>query len=687
MGMNFDEMVREILERTKLDHDELMARIKQKQDELAGFVTPEGAAIIVGRELGVELVRKEPEVRQLRIEDLCPGMSNVDIVARVVRVHEPRSFQRPDGSQGRVASLLLEDSTGKVRLVLWNKDVEPIERGEVQRGMALQVRGAFVRKGLDQQPELNLGSRGSLVLNPDDPRVAELPPLREVRVRVADLSPGMGDVDLVGRVVATTEPRAFERPDGSLGKVSTIVLIDSTGRTRVSLWDEKAEVARSLKRGDVVKLENAYVRVGPKGKPELHLGWRGRLLLNPPGAEAEVLPEVEERLLKVEEIEADMPSLDFAAKVRRKFPPQEFKRDDGSLGKVMSVTLADETGIIRASFWDGMAEVAESLSPGDVLLVRGAYTRPGLAGRPEVHVGATARVEVNPLGLSVGDFEPSKFKVGELEPGMDGLEVVARVIEVSPPREFRRADGSKGTVATLMLGDETGTVRASLWHEQAEHAKLVKPGDVVRMINCYTTLGLYGQPELQLGRQGTLEVNPPIAEQLPPADVLEMVKAEPKRVAIASLQKEGVRAEVRGTIVRVFHRRPIFDVCPSCGRSLGSVDTSLMCEECGKVVTPEHRAVLSLVLDDGTGNIRAVLFGRVAEKLLGMDGREVFERFKAARNLEELYAELKLVGREVILTGVTRHDRYFDQLELRASDVQLSDARREARALLEGIKA
>jgi replication factor A1 len=685
--MNFDEMIQEILERTKLDRDELMARIKQKQDELAGFVTPEGAAIIVGRELGVELVRREPEVRQLRIEDLCPGMSNVDIVGRVVRVYEPRNFQRVDGSQGRVASLLLEDSTGRVRLVLWNEDVEPIERGEVQKGMVLQVRGAFVRKGIDQQPELNLGSRGSLVLNPSDPRVAELPQLKEVKVRVADLSPDMGDVDVVGRVVATTEPRTFERPDGSLGKVSTIVLMDSTGRARVSLWDEKAEVARSLKRGDVVKLENAYVRLGPKGKPELHLGWRGRLLLNPPGAEAEALPEVEERLLKVEEIEADMPSLDFAAKVRRKFPPQEFKRDDGSVGRVMSVALADETGIIRASFWDGMVELAESLSPGDILLVRGAYTRPGLAGRPEVHLASSARVEVNPLGLSVGDFEPSKLKLGELEPGMDGLEVVARVVEVSPPREFRRADGSKGMVATLMLGDETGTVRASLWHEQAEHARHVRAGDVVRLVNCYTTLGLYGQPELQLGKQGTLEVNPPIVEQLPPADVLEMVKTEPKRVAIGSLQKEGLRAQVRGTIVKIFHRRPIFDVCSSCGRSLGSVDTSLMCEECGKVVTPEHRVVLSLVLDDGTGNIRAVLFGRVAEKLLGMDAREVFERFRAAPDLEKLYADFKLVGREVILTGITRHDKYFDQLELRATDVQLPDSRQEARSLLEEIKA
>jgi hypothetical protein len=68
--MSFDDMVKTILERGKVSRDELMSKIRQKQEELSGFITSEGAAIIVGRELGVEFGRKEPEVRELTIDDL-----------------------------------------------------------------------------------------------------------------------------------------------------------------------------------------------------------------------------------------------------------------------------------------------------------------------------------------------------------------------------------------------------------------------------------------------------------------------------------------------------------------------------------------------------------------------------------------------------------------------------------------
>jgi replication factor A1 len=682
--MGFEEIVHKILEHTKISHDDLMARIKQKQDELKGFVTPEGAAAILAREFGVELERKEPEVRALKIDDLTPGMSNVDIVGRVVRIYEPRSFQRMDGSEGRVASLLLQDQTGEIRIVLWDDKVSALS--EIKKGIPAQIRGAYVKQGIDQKPEINVGPRASVIVDPDDPRVNELPPMPETKVKLADLKPD-SEVDVLGRVAAVSEPRAFERPDGSKGKVATLMLLDATGLVRVSLWDEKADRARDLKRGDVVKLENAQVKRGLHEKPELQLGRRGRMIFDPPDPEVAELPQVTERLLKIEGIEADMPMLDFVARVRRKFPPQEFKRDDGTPGRVMAIILADETGTIRTSFWNGGVDLAQKLSVGDVVLLRNAYTRVGLAGKPEVHVGRSTEIEVNPAGITVGELKPSRIKLGELEPGMDALETVGRVTEVQEPREFTRVDGTKGKVATLVIGDQTGSSRVSLWQEHANKAQQIKVGDIIRLSNCYSTVGLLGQPEIHVGREGELEVNPAITEELPQADVLKMVVAAPERASIGSLQRERMQVQIRGTIIRVFHRRPLFDICPLCGRSLGSIDTSLMCEQCGKVVTPEHRVVISLVVDDGTGNIRAVLFGQVAEKLLGKSAQEVFELFKQIPNLEELYGKFNLVGREVLLAGSTRYDKYFDQLELRVRDVQVPDPRKEARRLLESIKA
>ncbi len=43
----------------------------------------------------------------------------------------------------------------------------------------------------------------------------------------------------------------------------------------------------------------------------------------------------------------------------------------------------------------------------------------------------------------------------------------AKVLEKTEPKEFDRKDGEKGWVATLLVGDETGTTRIVLWDEKA----------------------------------------------------------------------------------------------------------------------------------------------------------------------------------------------------------------------------
>jgi len=50
---DFEATVEKIMATGKLSRDELMARIRAKREELYGFVTLEGAAGMVGEELGV----------------------------------------------------------------------------------------------------------------------------------------------------------------------------------------------------------------------------------------------------------------------------------------------------------------------------------------------------------------------------------------------------------------------------------------------------------------------------------------------------------------------------------------------------------------------------------------------------------------------------------------------------------
>lgn len=686
MDEKVEEIIKQVIEETDAEREEITKKIEEKQEELSGFITPEGAATIVARSHGVTPEREEPEVRKLRIEDISEGMSNVDIVGVVARTLEPREFERKDGSKGKVANLVLMDDTDEVRTVFWDQAADLIAKEEIQKGTPLRLKGAYVKKGRDGSPELNMGRRGEIEIDPTDDRAEELPSAPDAKIKISELDPDLNFVDVVGRLIAVTEPREFERANGSTGKVATLRIVDETGQSRVSLWGEMANRVEKLEPGDAIRLENASVREGWQNTPEIHINQQARIVRSPSPKETENLPEFEKKFLKIEEIEPDMPVLDVVGRVQRTFPPSEFSRDDGSSGKVMNVVLADETGTIRVSFWDDMVETGQKLSRGDILLLENAKTRVGLQDRAEIRIGRQTTIEINPEDVELEEIKPSKMKISELEEGLDSLETSGRVIDSSEIREFTRSDGEKGEVANITLGDETGTIKVTLWGSKTDIMNKLEPGDTIKITGAYTVPGDQGKPEIQLGEQANVEMDFSPEESLPPIEEIEKEVSEKGRMKIENL-KENIQAKIRGTIVQVFQRRPLFDVCPNCGRNVKTEDSEALCEECGESVKPEHRTVVNVIVDDGTDNIRAVAFGKLGEKLIGKSADELAQALENGKELSELYKETSLASEEIILAGRVKRDDYYDQLEIRASEIEFPNPEEETKKLLEKIKA
>ena len=69
--------------------------------------------------------------------------------------------------------------------------------------------------------------------------------------------------------------------------------------------------------------------------------------------------------------------------------------------------------------------------------------------------------------LVVGALGRQHVKVRELSGKSSLFCFFAKVIDKTEPKEFTRNDGEKGWVATLLVGDETGTTRVVLWDEKA----------------------------------------------------------------------------------------------------------------------------------------------------------------------------------------------------------------------------
>lgn len=95
------------------------------------------------------------------------------------------------------------------------------------------------------------------------------------------------------------------------------------------------------------------------------------------------------------------------------------------------------------------------------------------------------------------------MKIKELREGMKRVDVVAKVIEISEPREVRSRYGDQTfKVADALISDETGTIKLTLWNEQIER---VNVNDTVRIENGYTG-SFRGELQLNVGKYGKLTV-------------------------------------------------------------------------------------------------------------------------------------------------------------------------------------
>src|SRR3989441_8777383 len=75
---------------------------------------------------------------------------------------------------------------------------------------------------------------------------------------------------------------------------------------------------------------------------------------------------------------------------------REFQRSDGSVGKLVRVKLKDGSGQITCVLWDSTADIVEKerLATGSKLRLAHGYTRLGLAGEVEFHLGSRSNIEV-----------------------------------------------------------------------------------------------------------------------------------------------------------------------------------------------------------------------------------------------------------------------------------------------------
>ena len=250
------------------------------------------------------------------------------------------------------------------------------------------------------------------------------------------------------------------------------------------------------------------------------------------------------------------------------------------------------------------------------------------------------------IGVQFSDSQ--KLKIDDLLPGMKKVNLIGKVIYISPVRTFTRKD-QEGKVVNLTIADETSNIRVVLW--DTNHIGLIETGEisnesVVEILNASMR-----DNELHLGS---------FSEFKKSEEVLEEVKTERilKKKDISDFNVSD-NVSTRAFIVQAFEPR-LFNVCNECKKKVTSEGDVFNCMEHGKIAG-EKRILMNLVLDDGTSSIRTVLFHDTLQEI----------GFTEVENSEILSKQKEeLLGKEMVFSGNIRFNKFSNSTEFVINDLK-----------------
>lgn len=275
MKIPVDEIIEKIKTKTSMDEEKIKQKIEEKEKELSGLVSKEGAAHIVANEFGIKLF-KQKESGLFKLKDIAPGLKTASFVARALNIETPRTFKKED-REGKVCSFLVGDGTGKLRVVMWDTNhIKLIEEGELSEGDILKITNCYVKEGY-YGLECHTRSSSEIIINPDIPEAKDIPPIDKLmefseRVKIKDITEP-GTYEIRGAVVDIADKEPFfevcpecrkSMKEGTCpnhGEIKpkhsmfiSTVFDDSTGNMRVVFFGNQAEKVLDMSVEEAKKL-------------------------------------------------------------------------------------------------------------------------------------------------------------------------------------------------------------------------------------------------------------------------------------------------------------------------------------------------------------------------------------------------------------------------------------------------
>ena len=254
-----------------------------------------------------------------------------------------------------------------------------------------------------------------------------------------------------------------------------------------------------------------------------------------------------------------------------------------------------------------------------------------------------AQIVAAELGLNL---DKEKLKISELVQGMRKVNVSGKIIEMYPVREFNK-NGREGKVVNFIIADESSNAKVVLW--DTNHIKLVEDGKIEKGSVVEISNGNLRNGEIHLSSFSDIKLSKEKFDEVVSEKVFPLKKI--------SDVKPGENAKIRAFVVQSFEPR-YFEVCEECGKRVREGKCEIHGDVKGK-----KRALLNIVVDDGSETIRVLLVGDNI-KGLGLEDKDIF-------SLEGFETKKKeILGEERIFSGQVRSNQLYNTVEFNAEKME-----------------
>lgn len=365
--------------------------------------------------------------------------------------------------------------------------------------------------------------------------------------KINKLETGSDNISVTGRVMHISNVKKFTSKKGREGKLANMIITDDTGEIRVVLWTENIKFLKKISEGDIIKINNAEVKQGFR-EDELHM----KLDSNIQKLEEDdfkTFPKYDDTITNIEDVKGDM-QLNLVARIVRIPRIRTFDKN-GKEGKVLSLEIQDKTGKIQYTLWNRDTDLVDDLElkEGSSVKILGALgrTRNGEVSLTHSWVGRIIKGE-----FDLPEYTETVQKIGDAHEMRD-VTVVGVICKVYDAITFMRDDQSTGQVRSLEMEDDTGSIRITLWNDDANMN--LKKGDIIKIIGGNIEFDEYSGTDYRINTNWNTKIviNPEIDSKLK-NQLKECGKyLKPLKISdIHEMDDEGEEIDVVGRILKAY---------------------------------------------------------------------------------------------------------------------------------------